>query len=77
MKLPIILAGLSLLLATPAFASDRGPQPDLALRLSRVERTGTDQATAPAPHDHAAMAEHQVKIGASMCSCAGMKHDHS
>ncbi len=78
MKLPIILAGLSLLLAAPAFASDRGPQPSLARRLSQVEHTGTVQGptTATMPHDHAAMTEHQAKNGSSMCGCPGM-HSHT
>jgi hypothetical protein len=79
MKTQIILVGLSLLFAVPTFASDRGPQPDVARRSSQVQRPGTAEAipAMPTPHDHAAMTEHQAKNGAGMCGCSAMKHNHS
>jgi hypothetical protein len=85
MKTKLLLTAFGLLLAAPAFASDRGPQRDQAQRLTQVERTpqassngASDvEMTAPAPHHHMGSAEHRAKAGGEMCGCASREHAHS
>lgn len=89
MKTQLILAAFSLLLAAPAFASDRGPQPNIAARFAHEEHarkaahSSGDMVpgAAMAPHDHAATTTEQpstsTRAGGAMCGCSSAKHGHS